>query len=189
MGKTNKPDWVNYVAHVFTSGNSNLWLDDLGLKEKLIKNFGEIDYISDPIDFQKFTDFYNDEMGKNIRVEGRMISFKNLGSQAFLAEAKNITNELEKEYTVDGKRKVNIDIGFVHHTQFVLASTKHWGNRIYIGKGIFAEITLIYVYGKWSSLEYSYVNFKNETYQQELEKIRNIYMPKRKEKMIKERKK
>ncbi len=64
-----------------------------------------------------------------------MISFEYLSSPAFLSNAKLITNDIERRFSVNNKRKVNIDIGYIHHTQFVLASTKHWGgNRIYIGK-------------------------------------------------------
>lgn len=188
MGKIKIPDWVNYVVHVFTAGKSDFWLDDYNLKNELENHFGKIDYVSKPIDFQKFTNFYNREMGDNIRIEGRMISFENLGSQAFLPESKIITNNLEKNYVFDGNRKVNIDVGFVHHTQFVLASTKHWGNRMYIGRGIYAEITLMYILGKWKDTEYSYDNFKSEEYKEEMEIIRQKYMLKRKDLMKKTKK-
>src|SRR5690606_28994099 len=109
---------------------SELWLYKMGLKDALEENFGPIDYVSPVLDFQKFTYYYNEEMGKNTSIEARMISFQYLSSPAFLCNAKLITNEIEKNYSVDDKRKVNIDIGYIHHTQFVLASTKHWGNRI-----------------------------------------------------------
>jgi hypothetical protein len=118
-------------------------------------------------------------MGENVKIEGRMISFKHLGSQSFLADAKKITNDLEAEFSIDGNRKVNLDVGFIHHTQFVLASTKHWGNRIYLRNGIYSEITLMYMFGKWQHHDYSYENFKDKEYKDVLEKIRSNYMIKR----------
>ena len=180
MGNPKPPDFVNYVAHIFTAGDSELWLYKMGLKDALEENFGPIDYVSPVLDFQKFTYYYNEEMGKNTSIEARMISFQYLSSPAFLCNAKLITNEIEKNYSVDDKRKVNIDIGYIHHTQFVLASKKHWGNRIYIGKNIYAEITLMYNFGKWEPLEYTYANFRDPNYLKELEIIRNNYLKKRK---------
>ena len=180
MGITKAPDPVNYAAHIFTAGDSDYWLYEKGLKEQLEKRIGKIDYISGPLDFQKYTFFYNEEMGENIKINARIISFQELRPQYYLADAKIITNQIEEVFSYEGKRKVNIDIGFVHHTQFVLASTKHWGNRIYIRRGIYAEITLMYVYGKWTALEYSYENFKGQEYQQEIQKVRELYMQKRK---------
>lgn len=181
MGKIKQPDLVNYVIHIFTAGKSDFWLYEYGVLNKIEKSLGKVDYISHPIDFQKFTSYYNKEMGENVKIEGRMISFKHLGSPSFLPDAKKITNDLEKEFTIDGNRKVNLDIGFIHHTQFVLASTKHWGNRIYLRNGIYAEITLMYMFGKWQHHDYSYENFKDEEYKEVLENIRKNYMIKRRQ--------
>lgn len=180
MGNLRSPDFVNYLAHVFTAGDSDFWLYKMNLKERLEAHFGPIDYISSKLDFQRFTYYYNEEMGKNVIIEGRLISFKYLSSPAFLADAKLITNQIESEFSVENKRKVNIDIGYLHHTQFVLASTKHWGNRIYIGNNIYAEITLMYNFGQWEPLKYTYSNFKDPSYLSELETIRKMYLNKRK---------
>ncbi|BBE30010.1 hypothetical protein OSSY52_01510 [Tepiditoga spiralis] len=180
MGKLKKSEMVNYVIHAFTAGNSDYWLNETGVIEEIKKHFGKIDYISKPLDFQRFTDYYNEEMGKNIVVEGRMISLELMASPAFLADAKLITNKIEEKFAIDGKRKVNLDVGYVHHTQFVLATTKQQGNRIYIGRNIYAEITLMYVYGKWAHSNNSYENFKDEMYKKELEVIRGLYLKKRK---------
>lgn len=180
MGKTKVADLVNYVIHLFTAGDSELWLNKMNLKNILEDHFGLIDYVSKPLDFQRFTYYYNEEMGKNIKIEGRLISFKNLGSPAFLPDAKLITNEIERIYSVDNNRKVNLDIGYLHHTQFVLASTKHWGNRLYIGKNIYAEVTLMYNFGEWEPLKYTYSNFKDPIYLKELDHIRDMYLKKRK---------
>ncbi|SHE33804.1 protein of unknown function [Marinitoga hydrogenitolerans DSM 16785] len=179
MGKIKDIDRVNYVIHFFSAGDTDYWLYHENVLDELKKHFGEIDYISDELDFQKYTYYYNMEMGQNVKIKARMISFKNLYSPGFLADAKTITNSLEAKYAVDGKRKINLDIGYIHHMQFVLASTKPWGNRIYLSKGIYAEITLMYVYEQWKAFDHSYQNFKDKEYQDILTEIRNMYLEKR----------
>lgn len=180
MGNTKKSQYVNYAIHLFTAGNSDFWLYDSGLYEELENHFGKIDYISDHLDFQKFTDYYNEEMGENDIIDGRMISFKTLGSMDFLPFAKIITNDIESKYVFDGKRKINLDIGYVHHTQFVLATTKFSAHRLPLGNGIYGEVTMMYVSGEWSGNKYSYANFKDQSYKDELSKIRTLFLEKRK---------
>lgn len=175
MGKIKRPDLVNLVIFCFGTyldyrfGESKLFLE---------KEYGEIDYISPLLDFGKFTFFYNKEMG-NGKIEGRLISFRNLVHPSELKEIKIFTNKIEKSFSIDHKRTINIDPGYIHHSQFVLASTKHWGNRIYIGKGIFAEITLLFINGKFTPLKYTYQNYTDEEYISHLTEIRKNYLKKR----------
>ena len=117
-------------------------------------------------------------MGEGVR--GKLLSFERLIHPYQLADIKNITNEIEQKYAVNGNRRFNIDPGYIHHMQFVLATTKMWPHRIYIGKGIYAETTLMYVNGKWKDYDFTYPNYKEEEYKKELEKIRLKYLQKRK---------
>jgi hypothetical protein len=176
MGNVRKVELVNLVVFVFGSYIDYKYLE---IEEELIKNFGEIDYISETLDFDKFTYYYTNEMGQ--KVQGKLVSFKRLIHPGSLVNIKLITNKIEKMCSVDGKRKINFDPGFIHHSQFVLASTKHWANRIYISNGIYAEITLMYIDGKFIPFEHTYPNYKDEKYLEELTKIRNMYLEKRKE--------
>ena len=175
MGKIKNPDFVNLVMFVFAP-SINYWIEEL--KSILEKHFGPIDYISPELDFEKYTFYYSEEMGYGIK--GKLISFERLIHPAQLADVKLTTNEIEEKYMVEGRRRVNIDPGYVHHTQFVLASTKAWGNRIYLSKGIYAEITLIYYRGKFMHHDFTYPNYREEAYKRELEKIRKMYIKKRK---------
>jgi hypothetical protein len=43
-----------------------------------------------------------------------------------------------------GARQVNIDPGYVSLAKVVLASTKDFSHRIYVGNGIYEEVTLHY---------------------------------------------
>jgi len=54
------------------------------------------------------------------------------------------TNELERKYSEGGRRKINLDPGYITESNLVLASTKAYNHRIYLKEGIYAEVTLIY---------------------------------------------
>lgn len=176
MGTIKSPEFVNFVCVAF--GN------DLNYKIKEIMDvlkdkFGEIDFISKPLDFSKFTSYYRDEMGDSL--ESRILSFKSLILPSELSGMKIATNKIEMDFAINGKRIFNIDAGYVHHSQFVLASTKPWGSRIYLENGIYAEVTLLFLSGHFHSWEMTYPNYKTHEYIEELEKIRNLYMEKKRE--------
>jgi hypothetical protein len=175
MGKVRIVEPVNLVIFVFSS-HIDYWFEVV--KDDLISLFGPIDYISPVLDFEKYTLYYNDEMGAGIT--GRLISFKKLIHPSMLALIKVKTNELELKHAVDGNRRFNLDPGYIHHMQFVLATTKMWPHRIYIGHGIYAEPTLMYVNGRWKDYDFTYPNYKEEVYKEELSKIRELYLQKRK---------
>ncbi|HNU23779.1 MAG TPA: DUF4416 family protein [Mesotoga sp.] len=178
MGSYRETEMVNLVIFAFGS------YIDYRLQEiqpVLEKEFGPADYISKSLDFDKYTSYYNDEMGFGLK--GKLLSFKRLVHPQQLSLIKRITNDIEEKFGLEGKRKVNLDPGYVHHAQFVLASTKHWANRIYIGDGISAEITLIFVNGAFAPLPYTYPNYRDREYIEELMRIRELYLFKRKERL------
>ena len=174
MGSVRPPDLVNLVMFVFAP-SVDYWVGEI--TPKLEKHFGPVDYVSPELDFEKYTFYYSEEMGYGIK--GKLISFERLIHPSQLPDVKLTTNEIEEELSVEGKRRVNIDPGYIHHTQFVLASTKPWGNRIYLGKGIYAEVTLIYHRGKFVHFDYTYPNYREEDYKNELEIIRKLFLKKR----------
>lgn len=181
MGDMRKTELVNLVMFVFGS------YIDYRLQEVqpvLEEYFGPVDYISKTLDFDKYTSYYNDEMG--YRLLGKLLSFTRLIHPLQLSVAKRITNSIETKFALEGKRRVNLDPGYIHHAQFVLASTKHWANRVYIGNGIYAEITLMFVNGQLTPLQYTYPNYKDREYIDELMKIREQYLEKRKKRQFDE---
>ncbi|HOH53920.1 MAG TPA: DUF4416 family protein [Fervidobacterium sp.] len=175
MGEVRIIEPVNLVIYIF-SAQVDYWFDQV--KEDLVREFGPIDYLSPLLDFGKYTLYYDKEMGSGI--VGKLISFERLIHPSLLASIKIKTNEIEQRYAVDGKRRFNLDPGYVHHMQFVLATTKMWPHRIYIGQGIYAEPTLMYINGRWKDYDFTYPNYKEEVYKKELEKIRSMYLEKRK---------
>ena len=141
-------------------------------KDKLIQNFGKIDLESSSFDFE-FTDYYKNEMGENIK--RIFYSFGKLILPDEIIFIKLKTSEIEEELKVEGKRKVNIDPGYIDYFKIVLASFKFGGQKIYLGKGVYADITLWYEKGKFKSVLTSFPDFKSNLYEKFFLKLRETY--------------
>lgn len=124
----------------------------------LEKNFGNIHKRSEIIAFD-FTDYYEKEMGKALIRQ--WVSFINPVKEDEIKNFKLKTTKLEKRLAKkDGRRNVNLDPGYVSLSKLVLVSTKDYSHRIYLGDGIFAEITLIYREGRFEPLEWTYPDYR-----------------------------
>jgi len=139
----------------------------------LVEKFGPVDMTSPWFPFN-LTTYYNDEMGTPLF--RRMLAFKRLIEQSALADIKLFANGLEREHSIDGKRSVNIDPGYLLHERFVLATGKNFSHRIYIGSGIYADLTLVYSKGHFNKLPWTYPDYASETVMNFLEWVRKKYV-------------
>jgi len=78
-----------------------------------------------------------------------------------LAGIKHRTNLLESELAVEGRRGVNLDPGIVNDSRLILATTKDFAHRVYLGSGIYAEVTLIFKDGAFRPQEWTYPDYKS----------------------------
>jgi hypothetical protein len=138
----------------------------------LVEKFGPVDMVSSWFPFD-FTTYYNNETGTPLF--RRFFGFKQLIQQHDLAQIKLTTNSIEHQYSSGGKRSVNIDPGYLLHERFVLATGKNYSHRIYIGKGIYADLTLIYAHGRFESLPWTYPDYASKNIIDFLEKVRKKY--------------
>ena len=116
-------------------------------------------------------------MGKNIfRL---FVSFKKLISPEEIVESKLLSNKIENELAIDGKRKINLDPGYMDYHKIVLASAKFGGQKIYIAKGIYGDLTLYYKKG-WKPFDWGFPDFKSGIYNDYLLHIRTLYKKQRK---------
>lgn len=103
------------------------------------------------------TEYYGKEMGKDLlRV---FILFKELFPRELLPQIKLKTNEIELAFSESHRRSVNIDPGYISLENVILATTKGYTHRIYIGSGIYADLTLIYSSGTYRPLEWTYPDY------------------------------
>ncbi|MBN1603111.1 MAG: DUF4416 family protein [Chitinispirillaceae bacterium] len=136
---------------------------------KLDQRFGNRDRTFGPIAFS-WTEYYEKEMGNNLMKE--YFTYSIPIERESLAEIKNYSNDLETGFARNGKRQVNIDPGYVARDKLVLASTKDFFHRIYIGDGIFAEVTLHYRKGRYRFFSWTYPDFRDGDFQKFLEIVR-----------------
>lgn len=150
--------------------NDTINIDDLNT---ILRNeFGEIETISKISKFIE-TDYYFNEMGE---IDRYWIVFKDLKSIENLSKIKKIANKIENEFLIDNNRCVNLDPGYLTAAKVVLASTKNFTHRIYIGNDIFAEVTLYYKKGTFREWPWSYADYKSKYGINFFNDIRKKYM-------------
>ena len=103
--------------------------------------------------------FYEKEMGSGLL--RRFVSFSNLQSPEDLAAIKLKSQRIEDNYRIvgSGRRRVNLDPGYLDAFKVVLASTKNASQRIYLGSGIYGEATLLYHDAAFHGLDYTYRDY------------------------------
>ena len=74
-----------------------------------------------------------------------------------------------------GRRSVNIDPGYMLLSRFILATGKEFSHRIYIGKGIYADLTLIYSRPGFKTLPWTYPDYTEPEMMAYLLEVRNRY--------------
>ena len=149
--------------------------------EHLMKNhWGPVDVQSNVMEFT-FTDYYNKQMGSTLF--RKLIAFAHLIDPGALAATKHITNTLEHACTdtlaartLKVERPINLDSGYITQSKLILATTKDYSHRIYIGKSMYAEATLHYHQGRWQHWPYTYPDFASGDYDDFLSKTRNRLM-------------
>jgi len=134
--------------------------------------WGSVDYHSKEYFFDKTT-YYDSEMGMPLFRSFK--SYKELINPAKLAEIKILTNEIEDKLTHGGKRRVNLDPGYIDYDKLVLASAKYNYQKIYLGQGIYADPTLFYRKGRFHAPEWAFPDFKSELYEGDFLHIRFNY--------------
>lgn len=135
--------------------------------------FGRIDFESRTLDFN-YTDYYEKELGKDLK--RKFITVTRLIYPADLYKIKLITNEIEASLSRNKLRLINIDPGYLNLSKIVLASTKDYYHRIYLNKGIFAELTLFYQGKAFKALNWTYPDYKTPEYSDIFLRIREIYV-------------
>jgi hypothetical protein len=130
-------------------------------KEKLRFFFGESAFESLPAPWD-YSAYYEEELGSPVR--RRFIFFREMINPGSLCDIKLKTNEIEDELSAGGKRTINLDPGYLAPHQVVLASTKNYSHRLYAGKGIYAEVTLVYRDGRYRPHMFTYRDYASGQY-------------------------
>ena len=145
------------------------------VEQRLAGAYGPIDHRSPVIPFD-FTDYYEPEMGDII--DRVLFSFERLIEADRLPEIKRQTNTFEQELSplyASAKRPVNLDPGYIEQAKVILASTKNFYHRIYLGGGIFGEVTMHFKNNTYQFFPWTYPDYQSRDYQEFFLRIRQIY--------------
>lgn len=173
MGELRPREKVMLVLAAFSRHDTALtWT-----REKCIAQFGPIALASEPFPFEQ-TSYYEAEMGAALRKQ--FLAFEQLIDLDALPEIKLLTNGWEQELAATGEypdqRPLNLDPGYLCLGKLVLATTKDHAHRIYLRKGIFAEVTLHYdrVSG-WQPNLWTFADYREPPLIKFMERCRHEY--------------
>lgn len=144
-----------------------------GCITRLENRLGGSDFISQKLPFH-FTTYYEREMGAELsRI---IITFKRLMKREKLVRIKHFTTELESAYSENGKRQINLDPGYIAPEHLILATGKGYYHRPYLGKGVYADLTLVYQNKEFKPLKWTYPDYRTKKLRRIFKNLRERYM-------------
>lgn len=119
------------------------------------------------------TDYYRDEMGAGLT--RTWFCFRRLVAPEELAGSRLLTAIIEEKLAGGGKRRVNLDPGYLDLGKLVLASTKEAPDKIYLGSGVWAHTCLRYRNGGFEAPDHSFPDFRSGRYAGFFTEARRLY--------------
>ena len=168
MGNPHVPKSVKYFA-------SLIFGNEISLHEaegELVSYIGRIEEATRLIPFT-YSTYYDKEMGE--KLSRMFLLFEPLLHRDLLPDIKLKTNAIERLLSVNGKRTVNIDPGYVALEHVILATTKGYSHRVYLNKGIYADLTLMFQNGTYRTLEWTYPDYREAETISMMNRWRDIY--------------
>lgn len=175
MGQPREPAHVKLICGILSADDECM----RRARRILTERFGPIETEAGPWPFDQ-TDYYAPEMGANLR--RFFVAFTQSIAPHRLPEIKRTTNDIEATVAQrtgkhTGQRPVNLDPGYVALDKLVLATTKNLAHRIYLDRGIYAEVTLRYQKGVWRAWPWTFPDYAAETYHAFLTQVRETLRP------------
>ena len=167
MATPHEPIRVKLFASLI-AGEDEIMATAIG---RCVGRYGPLDLLSGRLPFDH-TDYYRDEMGDGLF--RKVVSFDELMAPEQLPSIKRFTNDLEGAFAGrDGRRRINIDPGYLVLDKVVLASCKNFSHRLYLGQGVFGEVTLLYRHGAgYGPLDWTYPDYDSDAMKTVLEDMR-----------------
>jgi len=153
---------------------------DVSLFEKIFnimeRRFGPVSKRSKIFNFTQ-TDYYTEEMGPGLKKI--FFVFKKPISPERLIDIKLYTMKLESKFSArtlclekshrsmkrrGEKRRVNLDPGYLSLSKVVLATHKDYAHRLYLGKGIYGEITLFFKDKTFTPFPWTFPDYRTPDY-------------------------
>jgi hypothetical protein len=170
MGAITEPRPVLLLLGVFSRHDAALdWA-----RQTAEATWGPIALTSKVFSFED-TKYYEKTMGTDLKKT--FFAFEQLVDPTALIDIKLRTNELEEQYRAENEhsepRPINLDPGYVTEAKLVLATTKDRDHRLYLGRGIFAEVTVHFCRGVWRTHPWTYPDYQSAGYHEFLTQCRD----------------
>jgi hypothetical protein len=125
-------------------------------ERELVGVFGEIALKSPTFAFDT-SDYYREELGDGL--ERHWYCFRSLWRAERLPRDRLATGRIEARLAAGGKRRVNLDPGYLDLGKLVLASRKEAPDKIYMGDGVWAHTCLRFGSGSFRAPDHSFADF------------------------------
>ena len=168
MSQPSEPTPVKLFASLFSPDPELL----PRIIQELTGEFGTTDWVSPEIPFDQ-TCYYEREMGAPLF--RRFIAFRELIGAEGLPEIKWRTNAVEREHLRGGARPVNIDPGYLTAERVILATGKNYIHRVYLARGIYADLTLIFIKDSFRPLDWTYPDYAAPATIEMFNRVRSHY--------------
>jgi hypothetical protein len=169
VSKPFAPQPVKLIMSLLSADSTLIEMVDSELEAR----FGVIDFRSEALPFH-FTDYYEAELGKHLL--RRMVSFDKLINPDALPSIKIATNALEDAHADErGRRRVNIDPGYISLAHLILATCKGFAHRPYLRDGVYADLTLIFRAQSFQALEWTFPDYRSHEMLRVLNTMRKNY--------------
>jgi hypothetical protein len=142
------------------------------LESELIHRFGPLAMKSPVFSFE-ISNYYEREMGGEL--ERHWYVFEHLFGAEGLADYRLATASIEEALSLDGKRGVNLDPGYLDLGKLVLASRKEAPDKIYLGRGVWAHTCLRYRDGGFTAPDHSFPDFRDGRFDRFMQEARRLY--------------
>lgn len=160
---------IRFVAIITREADVLRWAH-----QRIESHWGGICEVSPPQPFEA-GGYYSDEMGPQLQKV--LVALEQVADPAGLADWKTETNQWEREaaavFPGGPIRPLNLDPGYITQAKLVLATVKDRDHRLYVRDGIFAEVTLNYVGGRWVHHRWTYPDYRTDDVAQFATSCRN----------------
>lgn len=139
-----------------------MWHPEFSEKDALnaASEFGELAERSEAFEFTH-TSYYEREMGAGLKK--RFVAVNGFCARDSLARHKQRATEIENGYLTPFKtRLLNIDPMLVSLENVVVASSKNFPHRVYLGQGVFGDLALIRRKSGFDVLPWTYPDYAEQ---------------------------
>ncbi len=134
-----------------------------------------VEEVSPVFDFS-FTKYYEKQMGPELKKQ--FVSFVQTMHPGKLAVLKVRTNEMEKSWSKNGKRSINLDPGYITAAKLVLASAKDFAHRIFLGEGIYGDVQFQFRDQEFRPHPWTFPDYQSEIAMAFFHKVRQSFIHK-----------